>query len=265
MHGYDMKLIPRQTYGYLHWKDRQGLICLRNPWMQMDKVELVLNEEIAGIDQPIADYSAIQIYPYPRCISKGLKYGDKLPVKMGPYETKLIKLTRDTATIQPQPDPLDEQFHQVTLAQTHSNTKDNRWKSTIEAETADKGWQLYYLLEADQPFKTSDVKAAVDNQPAKPHIIDSESGWSATLLKKPRYWQWFVLDVPQGQWKADMHLGIDKGPVSGIAWLVRSFDPPISNRQNIEEPEFPTPPNYKAQISKKVIKKTTIQMPDMKK
>jgi len=268
LHGYNTKLIPRQTYGYLHWQDGQGFICLRNPWMQMDNVELTLDQTTVGIDKPITNYSAVQIYPFQRGLHKGLKYGNPLSVKMGPYETKVIKLTRNIAGMQPEPDPLDEQYHTATLTEVNSKTQklENslRWESAIEAQTIGKGWQLYYLLEADQPFKSANVTATINNQSASPKIIDSESGWSATLLKKPRYWQWFVLDVPQGKWKTNMSLDIKEGSASATAWLVRSFEPPSSNQPHIEKPEFPKPPGYKAQISREIIKTTTLQVPGIK-
>jgi hypothetical protein len=286
--GYDMKSIPRQTYGYLHWLDGQGLLCLRNPWMQMDQIELVLDQATVGIDRPIADYSAIQVYPFQRCLSKGLKYGDKLSLKMGPYETKVIKLNPHPPAVQPGPDPSDEQFHPAKISQVHSDfvetasqpvshesITDNRtvislpqgirWKSTIEAQTPDQGWQLYYLLEADQLVKTLDVKATVNNQPTTPKIIDSEAGWSATLLKKPRFWRWFVLDLPQGKWKANLTLDTEKGPARGAAWLMRSFVPPGLLLQDSSEPAIPTPPGYKARVSREVIKMTDLQTPNMKK
>ena len=83
--------MPRDPYGYAHWKNGKGLIAVRNPWALPQTLALKLDETL-GIQPGAKGLSAVSLYPEPRVYGKGLGFGDTLDVPLAPYETIVLSL-----------------------------------------------------------------------------------------------------------------------------------------------------------------------------
>ncbi len=276
----------RETYGYAHWDRGQGLICLRNPWIRIDRAEIVLDEVTIGADEPFANYVAVQEYPYGRCLATGLGLGDRLSVEMGPYETKVIRLR--PCTDQDRPDPPAAQAGNIKIASAESKAVKTttqpapgeamgddftvltppeglRWSADIRGQTVDAGWQAYFLLESTKSPEVIDPAISVNGSPAKVQVLDSAGQWCASGLNAQHGWKWYVADLPRGEWSVSAVLDMPRSEVSASAWLVRAFDVranrPVAARGR--EPMLPLPPGYKAQKSVAAIEPTALLKPDM--
>lgn len=270
--------MPRETYGYAHWHDGQGLICLRNPWIRMERVEITLDETTVGVDRPFKGYAAIQEYPYHRCLATGLRSGDPLGVSVGPYETKVIRLCRSdgpagpeqpgerantakvdraesravkTTTQPAQGEPFGDDYTQITPPEGL------RWTTTIEGYTREGGWKVYYLLESEKSPDAIDPTFVINGSPAEPRLIDSAGQWSASGLGTKFGWKWYVVDLPAASWHISSMIDLPQEDISASAWLVRSFVPDAAdnkrNRLAGDAPAFPLPPDYRAEVSVPVI------------
>ena len=274
-----LKDMPRQTYGYAHWRDGAGLICLRNPWIEMDTIELKLDDATIGIDTANnAKLAALQIYPYQTCLADNLHAGGKLTVKLGPYETKVIRLAADSGGQKPAGDMLGEASRTCVLKSKTSGLvettiempetqpfgddytvcsppKTQRWKSRITGTASETDWQVYYLVEsAPPPTGPGTFECTVNGKPAKPDILDWQSGWSSAQSGTiQNTWTWYVVNLPMGEWKADAVIEVPSAQATVSAWLMRSFKLPAEASASRvapgDAPELPTPPAYRPCVS----------------
>lgn len=285
---HDTKAMQRETYGYAHWNDGQGLICLRNPWIQMDLVEVLLDQATIGADVGFERYSAIQEYPYRRCVAVGLNHGDRLTLSMGPYETKVIRLCPSIR--EDLPDSSSGQVCGAKVASAKSKAVKTtaqspgtqpfgddytivtppeglRWTSTIEGRSPGRGWKVYYLLESDKSPEVLDPVFTINGLAAESTLIDSAGQWCASGLKSKHGWKWYVVDLPSGQWQVSAAMNTPQHDISASAWLVREFDPPAAITQpgphKGRMPPFPLPPDCRSQISVVAIAPTRLLTPDM--
>ncbi len=285
---HDTKAMQRETYGYAHWNDGQGLICLRNPWIETDQAEITLDEATIGVSEPFEHYSAIQEYPYRRCLAVGLKRGDKLAMSMGPYETKVVRLRRSTA--EDQPDPCDGQVVGATVAIAKSRAVKTatqpaetqpfgddytvltppeglRWTSKIEGQTTENDWKVYYLLESDKSPEVIDPSFTVNGSPTASKLIDSAGQWCASNLNAKHGWKWYVVDLPRGQWQVSSTLDMPRRETSASVWLVRDCDVPKPTAEPEARagrtPPFPLPPTYRVETSVAAIPPTELLTPDI--
>ncbi|MGQ9650529.1 MAG: NPCBM/NEW2 domain-containing protein [Phycisphaerae bacterium] len=284
----DSTAMQRETYGYAHWNDGQGLLCLRNPWIQMDPVEVPLDEATIGADVAFERYSAIQEYPCRRCVAVGLKRGDKLRLSMGPYETKVIRICPSIREDQPEPSSGQACGAKVASAKSRAvkttaqppatqpfgddytivtPPEGLRWTATIEGQSTGNGWKVYYLLESDKSPEVLDPVFMINGLSAESTLIDSAGQWCASGLKSKHGWKWYVVDLPAGQWQVSATMNMPQQDISASAWLIQPFDPPAAIAEPAlhkgRMPLLPLPPDYRSQTSVVAIAPTKLLTPHM--
>jgi hypothetical protein len=84
--------MPREPYGYTHWKDGKGLIVIRNPWIVPTTYALKL-DRASGTPAGVKGLSAVSLYPEIRLYVQSIKAGDTLDIPLAPYETVVLSLT----------------------------------------------------------------------------------------------------------------------------------------------------------------------------
>jgi hypothetical protein len=81
----------KESYGYIHFKNTIGIIAVRNPYIETGEIEFELKTEY-GVKKTAKNLVLEKIYPK-RWISPVLyKEGDKVNIKLKPYETAVYKI-----------------------------------------------------------------------------------------------------------------------------------------------------------------------------
>jgi hypothetical protein len=91
------EVMPREPYGYAHWKQGRGLVALRNPWIVPQTVALRLDDDL-GVEKGARKLDVVSLYPEPRLYDKGARFGDTLQVPLAPYETVVLTLAKKLET-----------------------------------------------------------------------------------------------------------------------------------------------------------------------
>ena len=78
-------------YGFVHFKDDNGIIAIRNPYVEENKIEIELKTEY-NLSKEAKDLVVEKIYPKNYILPKLFKTGDKLVLKTKPYETSIYKI-----------------------------------------------------------------------------------------------------------------------------------------------------------------------------
>ena len=84
----------REPYGYAHFLGQQGILTLRNPFIQPRSVRIKLDESSgwrAGDAGKVA-YAARIVFPYPQALQPVLHHGDSLSLDLAPYQTLMVQL-----------------------------------------------------------------------------------------------------------------------------------------------------------------------------
>ncbi|WP_169539982.1 hypothetical protein [Niabella aurantiaca] len=88
----DPSLMPREPYGYAHCNKNEGLIELRNPWIENSGYTLKIDSSI-GLPKQGKNLNIVSIYPEVRVYAKKLQYGDTITIPLAPYETLVLSVT----------------------------------------------------------------------------------------------------------------------------------------------------------------------------
>ena len=91
------EVMPREPYGYAHWKQGQGLVALRNPWIVPQTMALRLDESL-GVEPRAKNLEVVSLYPEPRLYGSGARFGDTLQIPLAPYETVVLSLAKKLET-----------------------------------------------------------------------------------------------------------------------------------------------------------------------
>ncbi len=83
--------MPRQPYGYAHFKGTEGLVLLRNPWLEEATYSVPLDETV-GLSPDAKGLIAVGVYPEARLYGNSLSAGGKLDVPLAPYETLVLRV-----------------------------------------------------------------------------------------------------------------------------------------------------------------------------
>ncbi len=274
---YQINSMPRQTYGYAHWHRGEGLLCLRNPWIVTDEASIKLDEKTIGAVEKFSSYAAYQVYPYPACLAKGLKSGDTLKVALGPYQTRVIRLIKDSGfTVKPEPGVAQSGDLKVLEAKAKTfevvpepgatdasgdrqtvllPSKGVLWQTKISGQSRAAGAELYYLIESTNALTQCDAEITIDGKPVAAKRLSSEAGWSATQpVLHQNHWVWFVVAVPAGKWEAQANLRFTNSQAKAAVWLVNTvpFGLPETNAAR-GNPPFPLPPTIQVKASLNVL------------
>jgi hypothetical protein len=280
--------MPRQPYGYAHWRNGEGLLCLRNPWIAMDEVSISLDEATLGMPADSAgNFAVVQIYPSRNCVAKGLRPGGRLSLRMGPYETKVLRIVPDADGLQVAGDPFGKLLESVrvqekvsgmverttTSPQTQpfgddytvvSSLESKIWKVQLARTAPGDGWRLFYLIESPPPASPlGDVAVRVNDVVVLPQVIDSESGWGAQMSAKQRTWKWYAVPLPAGEWLAEANIETGTAEATVSAWLLGTTNPPPATSPAMDniagKPLLPLAPDYRPAVSVQAIAMTKTQ------
>lgn len=83
-----------QSYGYSHFskEKNEGLIFLRNPFFDRQKVEIILNKANGVVVRRGEEYSLSIIYPYRKTFKKLYKYGNRVKLEVKGYEVLVLEV-----------------------------------------------------------------------------------------------------------------------------------------------------------------------------
>lgn len=272
----DLKAMPRESYGYAHWRDGQGLLCVRNPWIAMDEVEITLGEPTFGIpESATGTFAAVQIYPRRLCLAGGLAPGGELRLRMQPYEAKVIRIVPDQTELRAADEPAGAAAAGVELDRVTSRLVERQaaspatqpfgddytvlsrsdakfWEARIEGK-ADRDGMLYWLVESPEPPPYGrEHELTVNGTPSSPRIGDSEAGWAAAQPHgKQTSWTWYIVSLPAGDWTAAARIEASTD-AKVSAWIVTdhgdadSADPAVDSI--VGSPAMPLPPVYRPSV-----------------
>lgn len=222
--------VPREPYGYAHWKGNKGLIGIRNPWIKPIEHTIILDDKI-GIPQGVEGLSVISLYPQVRLYAENLKYGSKLTFPMAPYETVVLSISKDQPT-QDIPDVRDVLTKKISLTSLDSkaekvnfvNNSGHRgvdWinllndvpsalKVKFDAEVhvdAPKS-ELLILLE-DKKIPVDPIcKVTINGKETPVTLSGSDMGWVADISRKDcKNEQWLFLRTPLSD--GDNHIEVE--------------------------------------------------------
>ena len=86
----------KQVYGFSAFAEDEGILCLRNPADTPAEYTVRLDESI-GVGKNLVYAPMIQLLPYnTRGIDGIYSYGEKVKIKLAPYETKIMHFSRKT-------------------------------------------------------------------------------------------------------------------------------------------------------------------------
>ena len=82
----------REPYGYAHFAGRRGILTLRNPFIQPQRVRVKLDTSAGWTAREAGSgtYVATVVYPYRETLPQPLRYGDTLELELKPYQTSLL-------------------------------------------------------------------------------------------------------------------------------------------------------------------------------
>jgi len=87
--------LRRQWYGYAHFAGKRGIVLLRNPFIEPQRVTLKLDESLGwSRDEARGTFVAAAVYPRHEVLKTALAYADALDLTLQGYETMLIQVAR---------------------------------------------------------------------------------------------------------------------------------------------------------------------------
>ncbi|MHB0999993.1 MAG: alpha-galactosidase [Armatimonadota bacterium] len=237
--------MPREPYGYAHWKSNKGLIAVRNPWIVPQKISLKLDETL-GVPSTAKGLSAVGLYPEPRFYGKGLNFGDTIEVPLAPYETVVLSIgTRQRLSGLPAVD--DIIGRQITSTVSKSELKritlpgqpegESGFTLNLDAQVTVKSPQakLLLLLEGDKKVPGSPAcnvringkKSRVKEKFTIESWAEAEKyrniAFAASSIAPCERWRF--VEVPLQQGKSDISIelltGSDCSKVSAWVWATR--------------------------------------------
>ena len=81
----------KQVYGYSHFYHNEGIIVLRNPYIEPRKIKIKLNDKILMFKTSKKHQVSI-IYPYQKVLEKTFKYEDIIKLEIGGYEVIVLEI-----------------------------------------------------------------------------------------------------------------------------------------------------------------------------
>ena len=213
---------PREPYGYAHFGGPEGLVALRNPWIEPANYALKLDGAL-GVPAGAKGLTVVSLYPEARVYGKNVKFGDTLRVPLAPYETVVLCFSE-------KPDAAADKLPQAAEALADAvkvgskKAKVTRVKAGGAKEAASvidfKGTvtvaapeaKLLILTEHDHPTSaTLGGTVEVDGKAVAPTIASaSETGWGACMAPKPENWVFQSVPLAKGEHRLALKLASDR-------------------------------------------------------
>lgn len=258
--------VPRQPYGYAHWKKGKGLIGIRNPWIQPVEYTVTLDNKI-GIPQDAEGLSAVSIYPQVRVYADDLRYGSKITFPMAPYETIVLSICKDQPT-QDIPTVQEALCKRISLSRFDSKAVEmsfvndtgrtgSDWTNLLNGVPSALKVRFDAQVHVDAPksellILLEDKKIPVDpickvmiNGKETPLTLSgSDTGWVADISRKDcKTEQWLFLKAPLSS--GDNHIEVEllnrsqTPKVSAWVWAYKNGTAAKSKYPNaLPEPEI---------------------------
>jgi len=233
--------MPREPYGYAHWKGNRSLVAIRNPWIAPQTFLLKLDGSL-GIAESSGKIDAVSLYPEVRLYGKNLRYQDILAVPLAPYETLVLSLGphRPHPGIQ---DASEVLRRYIRIAASQREIARARFEGdqdpfgpdwTCPLGEADAGIQarlevdvgiaspqaeLLLLMEGRNPPACPLYRLHINGMEAPVEITGSETGWAASGLPRPENWLFLRTPLTQGKSHIALDLFARDESVTLSAWI----------------------------------------------
>ncbi len=211
--GMDWGAMPRQPYGYAHWNGKEGLICLRNPWIEEQEVELSLDSSL-GIPEGTKGLSLLRLYPYYEVLSSRLSYGEKISIRLRSYETTVLALKQGEYPTSSSPRPPLLEAKDFSFRRERVEVKEAvqpygpNWTSLVGEASSyyrisfkgdislPEGGEVIVLLEYPSPFHPPHYIVRFKGKEIEGRLENLETGWAASQPhSKAEYWTFIVLPL----------------------------------------------------------------------
>ena len=231
--------MPREPYGYAHWRDIDGLVVLRNPWIAPQTYPLILGEHLK-VASETDSLSVVSLYPEPRVY--GHPQDGVFDVPLAPYETVVLSLWRGQV-VEGLPSAQQVLSGQVAA----SDVRVSLIKTEYEGDTGGFG-PNWTSLAGDASAVTDlsvDARVAVGSQEAEILVLidgsastelpaaalrinekdvslaasSSETGWSATGMDRPEHWLFLRAPLPHGESSVSLTLPVADEGVKVSVWV----------------------------------------------
>lgn len=233
--------MPREPYGYAHWKGSKGIVTLRNPWIAPQTYSLRIGP--AGVSSGnTARLSAVSLYPEPRVYGTNLKPGDTLDVHLAPYETLLLSIG-PRQRISGLPDFRHESTRYIEIAITNlelgrvefdgnDQVMGSDWTSitgeahfglkiNLDADvttTAPRSELLILVEDKETPIDPI-CRVRIDGKDVELTSCGSQTGWAADDPVKPERWLFLRAPIKQGKSKVSIEMLTRGGAPTVSAWV----------------------------------------------
>lgn len=199
----------REWYGYAHFAANRGIICLRNPFIEPQKVSLRLDESVGWPREKGGDaLVAVAVYPRHEVLKTGLSHGATLDLTLQGYETLLVQC----ALAPPFAGGGGARRQAPQCAVESAGLALNPESGQIEGKclaVVPQGAKATMHLLADPRGTVGDLDcAALVGGKAVP-VRAVRSGKEQTHSKHP--WTWFEFDLPTGKSEVSVAIKAARG------------------------------------------------------
>lgn len=244
------EVMPREPYGYAHWKGDRGLITLRNPWIAPADYEVVLSAETE------APLQVVSLYPEARVYASDVVAGTPLRVPLAPYETLVLQVapglpTNDLPMAAPTERSLSCEGISLEAARivwegdspgefgadwTNLSFGAGRAaRVNLSGRVLSTGpkTELLVLLEGAKALAVPETRLVIDGTALDFTIGPSEAGWTASSIPVPsEHWLFLRAPVEEGRHEIAMEIlaGAEVTHLSAWLWAYREgIDPEYPN------------------------------------
>jgi len=252
--------MPRQPYGYAHWKNSEGLILLRNPWIVSQHYYVSLDEN-TGLSGKIKNLSVVSLYPQVRIYAQNIKFNDCLDIALAPYETVVLKISKnnnlkDIPLVKKcigeklQTTVNHQQIKKIIFEEKPTDPNSDYARLLIEDNSAyqlklkadvmvkSQKAQLLILSEGDEKARPiANIK--INDKPADTQIKNSDF-WDATHLKDSEFWTFVIVDLQKGKSKIDIDalLSGKSTNISVWIWAMENPEDTLKYKGRLPAPEL---------------------------
>jgi len=234
----DMQM-PRQPYGYAHWKTDEGLILLRNPWIVPQHYYISLDEN-TSLWEKIKNLSVVSLYPQIRLYGEDVKFNDCLAIPLAPYETVVLRIAKNNKLKNV---PLAKNCigGKLQTAVNHQQIKkiifeekpcdpnssygrlllknDSAYQLKLKADVLVKSSKAKLLILSEGEEKATPIaNINIDGKVATTQIKNSNR-WNATHLECREFWSFVVVDLQKGKSKIDIDVLLSGKSTNISAWI----------------------------------------------
>lgn len=253
-------IMPREPYGYAHWRNDGGMVAIRNPWILPCTYQLKI-PDFSDNTVTKALLDVVSIYPEVRLYGAELKPGNTLDILLAPYETVVFSIAsnqskdgivnvRDALTGYIKAnilkcDLLSIQSNEANKKEDNLNEPKNKFARQIylEAEvdlTAPQA-EVLVLIEGESEFIKHEYKICINGEYLNYTSNGSEDGWASSLVPKKEKWLFLRTPIVKGNYHVQIELAVDeKVPkVSVWIWATKPGKPELVEYPNVlPEPEI---------------------------